>query len=981
MIHLRIRTEYSFRRVYGRLDKVMATLKGQLVATIVDDNTWGHVAWAKACKANALRPIFGAEVLTVLNPTERARQPGPRLALLARNKAGIHALYRTMSLAHNASNFYYVPRLGYGDINELLDSGNVVVIAGPRTQMGLLEVTNPNLFVEVSPADSNWNKFALQFANANPVVMCDNFYPQIEDRQAYEILTDRGGDTTSRVSAMHIASEDELRFYFNEQGLEVPEDAYLNTERIAALCETGGELPKARPVIIHEHRTLRQICEEGMIRLGLDYSGGEWGKITLNDPVYQARLERELALIAEKDFADYFFLVGDMVRTAKETMFVGPARGSSAGSLVCWLIGITDVDPIRHDLMFERFIDVTRSDLPDIDIDFPDDKRDGVFEDLRVKYGKERVGRIGTVLRYKAKSCITDVASAVGVPYEETEALKDAIIERSSGDARAQFNIQDALESVDVGKQLVEKYPALRIAGQLEGHATTSGTHAAGICVCEEPIADYCTIGRDNTAQIDKKDAEALNLLKIDVLGLRTLSVIDDCISHIGKTRDWMINYPLDDVEAFEVLNRERFAGIFQFEGYALQSITRQMKVRSFDDIVATTALARPGPLHCGATTEFIQRRNGTEPVTHLHPLAEPITRDTYGTVVYQEQIMTMGRAIGTLSWEDINQIRRAMSKSLGEEFFNQYWEKFCAGAVAQGIPAPDARRIWEKMCTFGSWAFNKSHAVSYGLISYWCAVLKAHYPLQFAAACLRNAKDADQSIKLLRELVKEGFTYKPVDPDNSRIYWEVHEDVLIGGLTNVKGIGEKKARDIVDRRARGVKLLPGQLKLLINPVTPFDDIFEGDRRFGDIYDNPRKHGILSGPVSMLRDIQDAGEYVFIGKIIERNQRDMNEYQSVVKRGGRIIKRNNLFLHLQLEDDSGSIIATIPRFDYPVWGKPIVENGKTGDWYIFKGKIRSDWRLFYIEKHRKLTEDFPREKMKNDRTTTMDSSVQSSAED
>jgi hypothetical protein len=308
-----------------------------------------------------------------------------------------------------------------------------------------------------------------------------------------------------------------------------------------------------------------------------------------------------------------------------------------------------------------------------------------------------------------------------------------------------------------------------------------------------------------------------------------------------------------------------------------------------------------------------------------------------------------------------VSELRKAMSKSLGEEFFNKYWEKFKVGAAAQGIPEREARGIWDKICTFGSWAFNKSHAVSYGLLSYWCAVLKAHYPLEYAAACLRNAKDEDQSIKILRELVKEGFEFKPVDPVHSTLDWGVVGGRLVGGLTNIKGLGPAKAREILARRADGRPLTPGLARLLATARTPFDDIFEGERRFGDIYAHPERYNIVSGKVHRVVEINDPGEYVFIARLQEKNLRDLNEYGNVVKRGGRKVNpRWAMFLNMVLEDDTGSIIAKINPRNFPKWGKRLVEQHKLGEWFLWKGRITQDgWRLLMVDKYRPLTEDAP----------------------
>jgi DNA polymerase III alpha subunit len=341
--------------------------------------------------------------------------------------------------------------------------------------------------------------------------------------------------------------------------------------------------------------------------------------------------------------------------------------------------------------------------------------------------------------------------------------------------------------------------------------------------------------------------------------------------------------------------------------------------------------------------------------VTYIHPSIEPFTRETYGTVVYQEQVMNIVRALGKFSWEDTTSIRKGMAKSMGDEYLGKFFDKFMKGCSEQNIEAEIAEKIWKNIMTFGSWAFNKSHAVSYGLISYWCGWMKAHYPLEYAVACLNNARDDEQGVKILRELVKEGFEYVPVDIINSKAKWSVQDGKLVGGLLNIKGIGEKMAADIFRRREAGEPLTKGQMNKLTQPVTPYDDIFEARRRWGDIYDNPENHKVKSQPISHIIDVQDSGTYIVIAKLKEKNLRDLNEYGSVVKRGGRLIKQNNLFLNMTMEDDTDSIIVTISRWNYAKYGKVIAETGKEGDWYLIKGEVKDNWRKLYVKQLRKLS--------------------------
>jgi ribosomal protein S13 len=334
--------------------------------------------------------------------------------------------------------------------------------------------------------------------------------------------------------------------------------------------------------------------------------------------------------------------------------------------------------------------------------------------------------------------------------------------------------------------------------------------------------------------------------------------------------------------------------------------------------------------------------------------MMQAFTGETFGTVIYQEQVMLVAREIGKLSWEDVSTLRKAMSKSLGDEFFGKYWEQFCAGAIENGLDAKSARTIWDNICTFGSWAFNKSHAVSYGLISYWCAWLKAHHPLEFALGCLKNARSDDASLRLLREMVKEGIEYVPVDAALSEVDWSVKEGKLVGGLTNVKGIGPKKALEIVIRRKNGIQQTPAMMRLLDEAVTPFDDLFPAMTRFRDIYEHPEKHKIYSTHVSQIIEVMEDGYYVVIGKLVQRNLRDLNEAQSLNKRGGKRIDNNSQFFNLVIEDDSDTMLAQIDRWNFSRFRKLILEESGEGDWFLWGGSLKDGRRKLKVDKVRKL---------------------------
>lgn len=946
---MRCRTEYNFGRAYGPVNKVIQRIKdlGQKAAAITDIGTWGHVNFYTECKAAGIKPILGCEIAVVENARLRERQSPNYMALLARNNEGLKEMYELVTLS--TANFYYIPRIDYDDVATITD--NIYILSGTNPNLNLLR-SKRNLLMEHSYLSSaNMLNWACS-DNIDIVMTGDNYYPNAEDKTIYEIYLNK--DRDNYTFPMHIADENELKFYCKN------DYKCINSEDIAEDCNVT--LPMAQSVRFKAEKTLELICREA-----IQHRCSGW-----ND-VYEQRMMRELNLIKEKDFEDYFYVLHDLMIYAKKNMLVGPARGSSCGSLVCYLIGITEIDPVPYNLLFERFIDVTRKDLPDVDIDFADDRRDLVFEYLYAKYGKECVARLGTILRFKAKSAIGCVAKSTLVPESDVAELKNRIIERSTGDSRARFCIMDTFKELDIGRAVLEKYPHMRYAGDLEYHASHSGQHAAGIVVTQCPVTDYCSLDiRTGAVQVDKNDAEKLNLLKIDALGLRTLSILQDILDQIGETREWLYKLPTDNLAAFDILNNKRYAGIFQFEGFALQSFCSQMKVESFEDYASITSLARPGPLNSGSATDFVEKRSGKKPVDYLHPSCEEYTKGTYGTIIYQEQVMQIVRNIGKLSWEDTSMLRKAMSKSYGVEYFDKYWQRFKTGANENGIKEKESRHIWDHVNSMGSWSFNRSHAVAYGLLSYWCCYLKAHYPIEFALANLRNAKDDASAIRLLREFSREGFKYLPVDVHQSEINWSVKNGVLIGGLTAIKGCGVIKARSIISNRENNTPYTPGQLRLLNNAVTPWDDIFECNTKWGHIKNQPEKYNIKT----RIMDISEIsgnteGEFLVFGKLKEKNLRDMNEAVNLMKRGGRKVTSNNLWLNIMIEDDTGSIICRIDRYHYEQWGKPIIENmTENEDWLLIKGSVSKGFRLIVVNRYRHLTEKVNNEKISKQENDT-----------
>lgn len=887
MINLKLRTEYNFRRALGSVKTVVNCCNG--AAGIADPATWGHVPFFKECKAQGIKPLLGLEV-PVVKSLERVKQEFNNMTLIAKNYNGLKKIYELVSLS--TKQFYYIPRLTYEQVN----NNNLIILSGDKPNIEqLLQIDD--YFIEASPNGSY--RFARKlsaYTNKKIVVCNDNYYPKLEHEKTYHMFV--GKQAQARTTPMHILSEAELKILC--KGLQ--EESFKLSEELAQ--EINIELPQVENIKFphdgDKAQLLRQLCEHRPL-----------------NAEEQQRLDFELDLIEKKGFIDYFLVVADLVREMKKIMLVGPGRGSAAGSFVCYLLNITTLDPIKHGLMFERFIDITRLDFPDIDIDFPDSKRETVINYLVNKYGEECVNHIGTISRYKPRSVITDIARELKIkPWEVEEVKKTA----------DEFGLEKALEL-----DFVKKNQELTLSRPLLNHARHTGVHAAGIIVCNTPITDYCGVDHyAGCAQVDKKVAEDLNILKLDILGLRTLSVLQDAAEQANIN---LYDISTDDPLVFELFNSGDLTGVFQFEGDTLKSVVGRIKVENFNDITAVTSLARPGPLQGGGTDLYINRKNGSG-VEYSHPLIEEITRETYGVFVYEEQMLRILRELGGLSWESITVMRKALKRG-DIDTFGKYEAEFLTNYKN--------RELWETIKTFGAYAFNKSHAASYSLISYWSAWFKVYHPLAFIVASLNDAKDKEQSIALLREAVNRGYKFKPYDPELSTVNWSVHGGVIIGGLTNIDGIAQKTAESIIESRLTGKKITAGTLKKLLAGNTPFDNIFPIKSYVPDIYQEPEKYGILSLHPSYIKNVQYKGTYIIVAKVDSVEEKDINDYNE------KKTKYKHKFLNLVLTDDTDSIKATVDRWNYNK-----MNFISEGDILLIKGEIKSDYRKIKITKVKKL---------------------------
>ena len=951
MIHLNAKTDYSFMKGFGSPEQWYERCKAMGVDAfgIADINsTWGHVPFAKVFKDVKL--LLGVQVAVVPNLTKDQRHG--LVTLIANSTAGLAMLYELMSLAHQQ--MYYRPRLKWSQLAELKGYCEVIVnecSLGDMIDFGKLGFG----YVGASTHPGHMRHVFDEF----PVVAAPSpCYPSILHREAFELVgaISEGRKFGEGNDGFHMMTRAELEGVWKGQNLNAEEIWFANAKEVAERC--SATIPKATNIKSKNKYTLGRLAERGAARRGIDLEGS-----------YGIRLRHELGVIESKKFEDYFLFVEDVVTWAKERMFLGPCRGSSGGSLVCFLLGITELDPIKYGTLFERFLDVGRSDWPDIDIDFPDAKRDQVFQYLRDTYSENHVARLGTISKFGGKSAINDTGKAHGIEYSATRDIGRVVDTVNVGLGQMFRNMPDDL------KPILDANPALLKAELIDGHPRHHGVHAAGVCVTNEPVTNFGVLNREGTLSVDLKAAETVNLLKLDALGLRTLSVIEDCCEQVGVSPHSLYDLTFDTnevdqrgdlLDVFALFNKDQVTGIFQFEGPAVRQLMREITVENFDDLCALTSLARPGPLVGGAAGNWVKRRSGEDDFDYSHPVMEAATARTLGTIVYQEQAMEIVRHLAGFNDLEVNGFRRAVGKK-DPEALREYMEKFVANAtnkffeelLSQSAAEDSANKLWDEMCEFGSYAFNYSHAVGYSMISYQTAYLKTLYPLEFAVSQLRNAASPEQGKALLRELTAEGheivtFDYKRSEPD-----WSIQDGKLYGGFTAVKGVGKKTAETFVANRAADPegwleKLTEAQRNKLMKPFnTPWDDLNRRGKQYKHLYDNPDANGI-QGPVLRIDQIpEEKGQYCFIGTLVKRQLRTKTDEK------GKALANKATFLNLFFEDDTGEVGCCISRFKYDAIGAPLMELPEAeGRDFLVRGTIISDGRVWlFVDKIKELTND------------------------
>jgi len=942
---VRIKTGFSFRHAIGKIDAVISRLQeiGWMAAPISDRlSTFGYQKWTKAATKAGLRPIYGVE----LPCTPAIGEKSPALDwwtfFAIDSLRPLHDLVFRCTAQVTGKN---TPVLTYAQAL----ASPLIKIAGHRVQIDHIDPAASDFFVALSGALPTGLYKKLKTRQFKFIASSDNVYPREGDRELYRVtLGSHRADT--QTYPQHIQSDAEWRqsIYWFANTMDI-EAALAN--RTTVMDRSVAQLKKGTLLKPKSEKTLRQLCEEGALRTGTN----------LEDPIYKARLERELKLIAEKNYEDYFLILADMINYAKQFMVVGPARGSSCGSLVCYLINITAIDPIPFNLLFERFIDVNRSDPPDIDVDFSDERRWMVFEYAEKKYGADHVARLGTVNVFRARSAMNQAGIALRIPKWEIEKVMETVIERSSGDARAMQTLEDSLQDTETGRSFIARYPEACIITPIEGHPSVSSQHAAGIIITQEPVKEFVAVdARTRSAMCDKYDASALDLLKIDALGLTQLGIFERTMDLIGvpSKSGWLEKLPLDDPAAFEVLNKGHYAGVFQFNGDMLQTVTEQIAasdapINHINDIVQITAAARPGPSATGGTQRWIERRSGRQEVPEVHPMLTELTAETFGVTLYQETVMLIGRQLGQMTWEDVALMRRAMSSSLGDEYFQRFRQSFLDGAVRNGIEESLAIKIWNEIASMGSWAMNKSHCVAYGLVSYFCCYLKAHYPMEFAAASLDAEKEPARQIALLKELASEGITYKSFDPVLSEDRWTIDREHnrLVGPLTVIKGIGPKIVDEIKACRRSGQPLRPVVQTMLASAKTEIDSLHPVADALSKI--DLGQLNIVTPPIEC-RQLQPGlgSDIVMLGVAFKIQPFDMNEHQRLLKRNGRVYRGDQTkAVNLILADDTDQVLCRIDPQRYEKLGLELINRGGAGkSLYAVKGYVPPNFRMIIVDR-------------------------------
>ncbi|WIC89681.1 DnaE-like DNA polymerase III alpha [Rhodococcus phage Braxoaddie] len=901
----------------------MSDLGMTAAATTEHRSTSSHPQWEQEARKHGIKPIYGCE-FDVAMPNEPHRRHFHQ-TVLAMDEEGYRNLNRLTTLAWQQTKYVprlYVPQLldpkltkGLIVLSGCADSFLSCTILGGKSfgdrkadweqediEAGRIlvekyqEVYGDRYYLECQQFPQLERSTILNQAfmdisavtGVKAAATADVHYPFAPDNEMQRLLhaAHRGGTVATQdadweynIALTYPESDDAIYRALVQQELTYAEAeaAVMSTAEIAERCTV--ELPKSSPIrytgttklaSLHQSTPEDDLAATQLmewIERGIDYRletnpafAARW---YADEDGYLARVRSEFDVIKSKGFCDYFLVTADIVQWAKDVkkMGVGPGRGSAAGSLLCFVIRITEIDPMQFPLMqFERFIDPSRPDMPDIDLDFSDPA--AVFAYGAEKYGAEHVAHIGNFTRYRGKTAVNDVARVYEIPFDATARFNKMIVDRPDGDPRENDSVADTIDGFLEAREIADKYPELRLAARLEGQLRGLGVHAAGMVISNRPITDTCAVYSKTNSKgekveviaYDKRDAEYLGMLKLDILGLQTMTILEDVVAMVPDlTFEKLYAMPLDDRTVLAGFAQNDLTGIFQFEGRTTRSIVEQVFEGRSDDprfltLADINALSRPGSLISGMTARYVGVEQGRKkPRDYGYSAVNDIMSSTNGCLVYQEQVMAMGRAAG-MPGERVGALRRIIGKKKAGGAFDEFWSEFRDGMAAQhGMPEADAKELWDFMAASSSYLFNIAHAVSYAVIAYWAMWAKTYHPTEFYVASLRYAKTDEKDNKalaLMQDAVRHRIRILPPDLEKSGETWvKVGKDAALAGFLQIDGIGDKVAAGILDWRAKererrephaeslnapwnwsDLRYVPPKRRLVRVPCTPYEE-------------------------------------------------------------------------------------------------------------------------------------------------------------
>ena len=834
-VHLHNHTAYSLLDGAGRIsDEVARAAELGMPALAITDHgvMYGAVEFYRACKDKGIKPIIGCEVYvaprTRFDKESRVDAAPYHLILLVKNDTGYRNICKLVSQA-SLEGFYYHPRVDRellseyhegliamsaclgGEVPRLLMQDNIE--AARETAVWYQNLFGEDYYFELQnhgiPEQYKVNEGLRALSKELGIKLVatnDNHYVKAEDAEVQDVmLCIQTGKTLDAEDRMRF---NEREYYFksyDEMLRMLPEDAEAldETVRVAEKCNfdfTLGHnyMPNFdTPAGMDDKAYLRKLCEEGIIK-----------RYPNADQTVYDRLDYELGIIDQMGYNTYFLIVWDFVHYAKNNdIFVGPGRGSAAGSIVSYLLGITDIDPLKYQLLFERFLNPERVSMPDIDIDFCYERRGEVIDYVSQRYGADHVTQIITFGSMLAKGAVRDVGRVLNVPLSMVNKVAK-LIPNELG-----MTIEKAIAASDELRALIESDEEIArmisMAKSLEGLPRNAGTHAAGVVISADPVDHYLPLQRTKDdaviTQYPKDDVEAIGLLKMDFLGLRTLTVVNKTIESVKERYGVTIDFsqiPDDDPETYKMLSNGDSIGVFQMEGSGLRAILKELQPTNLEDIIALVALYRPGPLGSGMVEDFIARKHGEQEITYLDPKLETILNTTYGVILYQEQVMQIASRLSGFTLGEADMLRRAMGKKKPEIIAN-YKTQFIEGAEKGGTPPETAQKIFELIEYFAGYGFNKSHSAAYGLLAFQTAWLKCHYPKEFMAETLNSFIDRlDKVTFYIEECRRLGIPVLPPDINASGTNFTATDEGIRFGMGAIKGVGQHPVNLICEARS-----------------------------------------------------------------------------------------------------------------------------------------------------------------------------------